>query len=345
MEKGAVRWVKMMLFFAALAALLLFMASIGSLMKLMVISALLAYVIDPLACFLESRGLSRASASIAIFLAIGLIVVVFGYFFLPILISEVMSLQSGFDYAKADAMISNVENLIKDNFAFLGVRELNLMDKVKNATVYIGSWVFNHLLDVVSLITSLVIVPFLVFFLLKDGRDIIKQFLSILPNRYFECAANLFFKMDLQLGNYLRGQFLDAGIIGILSIFALWLLDVRYFFIIGSIAGLANLIPYLGPVAGATIAAVFSILDTGNFNKVAYIVIAFVVIRLIDDVLVQPLIVARSVKMHPLMVLLALIIGGKFFGILGMLLSVPVAGFMIVVLKEGIISFKKYSVT
>lgn len=140
----------------------------------------------------------------------------------------------------------------------------------------------------------------------------------------------------------MRGQLLDSTIVGILSIIALWLIGVKYFFIIGIFAGLANLISYFGPITGATIAIIVSVLQTGSFDKVFYIIGAFVLIRLIDDVLVQPLVVAKSVQIHPLMVLLSILIGGKLFGILGMLLSVPVTGFIKVVVHESIINYRRY---
>lgn len=345
MEKSSIRFVKLTLFLVVLAALVLFLISIGGLVKLVVISALLAYIIDPIACSLESRGLSRTSATVIIFLAIGLIISIFVFIFLPILTREAVALQSGFDHGQAKVIISSFENLIERKLAFLGVRGLNLTAKIQETMAYFGDWVLSHLLDIVSLVTNLVIIPFMVFFLLKDGRKIKKQFISALPNRYFEFSSSLLYKMDLQLGNYLRGQFLDACIVGILSVFALWLLNVKYFLVIGSFAGMANLIPYLGPIAGATPAILISVLETGNLTMVVYIAIAFALVKLVDDVLVQPLIVAKSVKMHPLLVLLAVIVGGKFFGILGMLLSVPIAGFIIVALKESFINFRRYHIS
>ncbi|MBI5639456.1 MAG: AI-2E family transporter [Nitrospirae bacterium] len=134
-------------------------------------------------------------------------------------------------------------------------------------------------------------------------------------------------------------------IFSVLSILVLWLLGVKYFFLIGIFAGLANLIPFLGPVAGAAAAIIASFLDTGSFAMTMSIVIAFISMKLIDDVAVQPIVVAKSVDMHPLVVLLAVIVGGKFFGILGMLLSVPVTGFIKVVLQQSIMNFRRYHLT
>lgn len=344
MDNNAARWVKIIFTIVFIAVVITLLTFIGGLLKLIIIAALFAYIIDPAACFLEARGLSRMSATTVIFLVIGSLTAVFIYFFLPILTNELLALQSGFDYGRIKLVVSSLEVFIENKIAFLGINGLHLAEKSEKAIAYFGEWLLNHIFDMVSLLTNLIIGPFIVFFLLKDGREMKKKFISLLPNRYFEFSSHLLYKMDIQLGNYLRGQFIDAAIVGLLSISALGLLNIKYFFIIGVFAGLANLIPYLGPVAGAVLAILASVIETGDLAMAPYIVMVFILIRMIDDVLIQPLIVARSVEMHPLLVLLAVIIGGKLFGMLGMLLSVPVTGFIRVALKEGIANFRRYHI-
>ena len=120
------------------------------------------------------------------------------------------------------------------------------------------------------------------------------------------------------------------------------LIGVKYFFMIGVFAGLANLIPYFGPLVGVILAVIVSILQTGSFSMAFYIIGVFIVIKIIDDVFLQPVVVARSVHMSPLIVLLAVLIGGKLFGILGMLLAVPFTGFIKVVVHESILNYQRY---
>jgi putative permease len=333
---------KIILFLIASVLIIGFLAAISNIVKLVIISALLAYILEPIASFLESRGMSRLSATATIFLFIFTVVGVLSIVFLPVLSGEIKALQSGFNTEKTEIMVSHFENFLVNNLAFLGIKDLNLLSKIQDATSRIGSWLFTHLFDAASLITSMVLAPFIVFFILKDGRRFKKAFVSILPNRYFEFSLYLFHKLNIQVGNYLRGQMIDSTIVGLLSIFALWLLDVKYFFIIGVFTGIANMIPYFGPVTGATIAIIVSILQTGSLNMVVYIFIAFIIIRLIDDIFIQPLIVAKSVHMNPMTVLLAVLIGGKLFGILGMLLSVPITGFLKVVVTESIVNYRRY---
>lgn len=342
MKENNVRWIKLISWTAIGIAGLVFLRAIGDLVRIAIISCLLAYIVDPAVVFLESRGLGRTSATAILFIIVFLLIFSLSLIFLPVLAMQITAIQDGMDSGEADAVIARLENAFSERFAFLGMKDLDLRNKAHDLMVSTGDWIMGHLLDLVSVVTNLVLIPFTVFFVLKDGREMKKRIIRMVPNRYFEFSMNVLHKMDLQLGNFLRGQFIDAVIFAILSIFALWLLGVKYFLIIGIFAGMANLIPFLGPIAGAAPAIVVSVLDTGNFQLALYVVIAFSLMKLIDDVLIQPVVVAKSVHMHPLIVLLAVIIGGKFFGILGMLLSVPAAGIIKVAVQESVAGFRRY---
>src|SRR4030042_4082669 len=160
--------VKITIFFIALIILISFFAVISNIVKLMIISALLAYVLDPLASFLESRGMGRTSATAAIFLFIFAIWGLSSIVFLPVLHGEIKALQVGFNSEKAELMVSGFENFLISNFAFLGVNNLNLLSRIQGAMAGVGSWLFAHLLDAASVITGIVLIPFIVFFLMKD---------------------------------------------------------------------------------------------------------------------------------------------------------------------------------
>ncbi|GAB4340369.1 MAG: AI-2E family transporter [Calditrichia bacterium] len=328
------------LFFVLAIAFLYF---IGPLVKILIISALIAYILDPLAGRLESRGMSRTMATLIVFSGLMAILIGFILLLLPVITQEVKELQAAFAAGEVQIFFKKTESLLQERLAGLGISNLNLTERLQTFFTRFGEGLLGYLLNVVSIITNLVIIPFIIFFLLKDGQQIKKQLISLVPNRYFEFSLNLLYKMDLQLGNYLRGQFLDAFIIGILSITALWILGINYFFVIGAFAGLANLIPYIGPITGAIPAIIVSVVQTGNFSMVTWIVLAFAIVQLADNVLVQPIVVAKTVNMHPLLVLLVVIIGGQFMGILGMILAVPVTGVLKVIIQETYRSYKQYS--
>jgi len=321
---------------------LAFLAAISDIVKVLIVSALLAYVLDPLATSLESRGMSRTAATAVIFSGILVLAATCYSIFLPLLSSEIEGLKAGFNIGQAELVIVRFENFLEGNLAFLGLKNLDLVNKVQNSTSQIGEWLFKHILDAASIIMSIIIIPFIVFFLLKDGRQFKKALVSIMPNRYFELSLYLLHKLDLQVGNFLRGQMLDAMVVGIMAVCGMWLIGLNYFLLIGVFAGLANLIPYFGPITGAFVAVIVSILQTGSYHLALYVIIAFTVIKLIDDTCILPIVMGKSVHIHPLMVLLAILIGGKLFGILGMLLAVPVASFFKVIIHESILNYRKY---
>ncbi|MHB8882035.1 MAG: AI-2E family transporter [Thermodesulfovibrionales bacterium] len=342
MDKYINRLIWLICLAAVFYALFHFISTLAGLVKILIVSSLIAYILDPLAVSLESRGMSRTPATLVIFLSLFLVLSAALVVVLPALTDQIAAIQEGLTPEATSALVTRLDTFLTEKLSFLGVGDLDLPEKLQQTIVNAGDWVFSHFLDVVGLLTHLVLIPFIVFFLLKDARAMKKQFIRYVPNRYFEFSLNLLSKMDSELGNFLRGQFIDALIVGILSTFALWLLDVKYFMLIGIFTGLANLIPFLGPVAGVTLAVTVSVVDTGSFVAAWYILAAFAGIKLLDDSLIQPVVVARSVHMHPLLVLLVVIIGGKFFGILGMLLSVPATGFLKVALKESILIFRRY---
>jgi putative permease len=319
---------------------------LGGVAEVVVISLLLAYILDPLANALERAGLSRTLATVIIFLAFVGILVLAGAFLIPVLLDQVQALQSGSASEQATRSIGRLQEIIGEKLRPLGIGDLNLMQMIQEFKGYVGQKAIDFLLqDSLSLIVKIVMIPFIMFFLLKEGREMKKSLIELVPNRYFEFSLDLLYKMDLQLGNYLRGQFIDAVVFGALATVALWVLGVKYFLFIGIFAGLANLIPFVGPIAGMLLGAVAAVLDTGDVMKGIWVVVAFIGLKLIDDFVVQPLAVGKSVDLHPMLVALAILTGGHLFGILGMLLAVPVAGFLKVVLMESIVTYRKYRFT
>lgn len=334
--------IKIALLLIIILAFVTFLVAISSIVKLLIIAVLIAYILDPLVNFLESRGLSRTKATISIFLLLVSIAVISYLFLLPILSEEIKALKGGFSSERAELIISRLEYFIISNLSFLGITDLNLLGKIHVITSKVGDWILKHVLDAASLIVSIILIPFIVFFLMKDGRKFKKELVSIVPNRYFELSLYLLNKINTQVGNYLRGQVLDATIVGIFATCTLWLLGIKYFFIIGAFAGIANLVPYFGPITGAIIAVIVSVLQTGSFHLAFYVIIAFIIIKLIDDIIILPVVMSKSVHVSPLTVLLAIMIGGKLFGVIGMLLSVPFTGFIKVVMHESIMNYRRY---
>ena len=336
------RWIT----FTSLALLVLLVLLVPGVVKMVVLAFLLAYIFDPIVTAIELRGLSRTASTVVFFLFVLSICWILFTILAPVVFNQITAMRSGAGSTKTSEVILRLQSVVRSKLAFIGLGDVNLEEKINQLSGYLSTTIVDFVLrEGLSIVLYAVTVPFLVFFFLKDGRAMKKQFISIVPNRYFEFALDLVYKMDVQLGNYLRSQFTDAVVFGVLATIALWLLGVKYFLFIGVFAGLANLIPYVGPIAGALPAVAVALFDTGDVTLALQIVLAFVILKLTDDMLVQPLLVAKGVHLHPLLVLLAIIIGGELFGMLGMLLAVPATGFVKVVLQESIVTLKKYRFT
>ncbi|NOX88497.1 MAG: AI-2E family transporter [Calditrichaeota bacterium] len=335
------RFLKIVLSIMFLLAIGWVVVELSSILIIFIIGALLAYILDPITSFLEYKGLSRTSATAVIFLCLALLLFIFIYFIVPPIIDQIKVIQHNLGSGKSTETINRIEEFIRKNLPMLKDVNLDLQNKLNTAVNHFSNSIFSLVGSVISIITTLVIIPFVVFFLLKDGRALIKSMVSIIPNRYFEITLNLIYKTDKQIGGYLRGQFFDALIIGFLSVVALWALNVPYFLLIGAFAGLANMVPYIGPLTGAVIAILVVTITNGAVNQMLMVAGAFALIQLLDNVLVQPIVVARSVQMHPLLVIFAVIAGGQFFGVIGMFLAVPAAAILKVFVLEIYYLYKK----
>lgn len=179
---------------------------------------------------------------------------------------------------------------------------------------------------VFSGITFVVLVPFVTFFFLKEGRRITRDLIQLVPNAYFELCLNLLHQINGQIGGYIRGQILEAAAVAMLSIGALLLIGMDYAVPLGLLAGLANVIPFLGPLIGIVSASLVALATGGGLDLVGKVIVSFLLIQIIDNVVVQPTVVARSVEMHPLVVLFVVMVGSQLMGIVGMLIAVPLTG-------------------
>ncbi len=344
MELTIGRFLRLIVALIFLFALGWFFYTLSNIVTILIISTLLAYILDPIASQLEAKGLSRSLATTLIFILFFIFLFIIGWKVFPTLFNDLLSIQKNLNPNTTENLFIQIEKFLQENFTFVNLRELNIQNEINELLSSLTKQLIAFAADLVSVISTVVIIPFVTFFLLKDGREMKKLLISYIPNRYFEMSLNVLHKMDMQLGGYLRGQFIEAVVVGSLSILALWILGVKYFILIGIFAGLANFIPYVGPVAGAIPAIAVAITNGADSNLIIYIIVSFIIIQLIDNTVMQPLVLSKSVNLHPLIIVLAILIGGKFFGILGMFLAVPAAGCLKVTSSELYIGIKKFNI-
>jgi len=300
-----------------------------------IIALLLSVLLSPLVNFLEHKGLGRGWA---ILIVMVLIFIIVGFSFSLLIPRIIGSAGSIITKLQSDVIVDSslkIENFFEKN---LNNAELgrNVTAKLNEIGIRLLGSLGEFFKSVGSFLASIVIIPFITFFLIKDARRFKKAIISQVPNRYFELSLNILHKAGNQLGKYIQGQATDALIVGLLSILGLFIINlafhgpVPYFVLIGMFAGLANLIPYIGPFVGAIPALIIAILNNPpNLGLVLlWIVIVFIIIQIIDNSLISPLVVSKSVNMHPLTVVVAVIIGGNIAGVMGMLFAVPLTGIL-----------------
>lgn len=200
--------------------------------------------------------------------------------------------------------------------------------------------------QVLSGLTFVIIVPLVLFFFLAEGQTIKRALIELVPNQYFEMVLNLLYRIDVQLGGYVRGMVLSVMIISLLSITGLYIIGLEYFLVIGTLAGVANVIPYLGPLIGIIAGVIAAALQysTLSVGVVVPVVIVFLIVQISDNVFVAPVVVARSVNLHPLIVIFVVLVGSQLFGAIGMLLAVPTMAVIKVSAQTVYEGLRSYSV-
>ncbi len=330
------RLLRMVLGLLALFLLFKLLPILSGAIFTIIIATLITAVLDPLVSFLERRGINRIGAIILVFLVFILLFSLIISLTSPIITAQVNSLASSLESESPAALIESLQNKFAKSIPILDTPQIReaITEKMQNLLIGFMEKSFSVAVSLLSSFPNLVIIGFCVFFFLKDGWKIKRAIIEAMPNRYFEISLIVVHKTVEQLSRYIRGQLIVAAAVGAMSIFALTLLDIRYSVFIGAMAGLANLIPYFGPIAGAVPAIIIGLIDTGSFGVVLAVAGAFATVQLIENVFISPYVVAKSVELHPLAIIIVILIGGALLGLWGLLLAVPTAGILKVIFSE-----------
>ena len=289
------------------------------------------YLLSPLVNFLERRGLSRQTSVMIPFVASGVLIAFSIYLILPLLTSQAIALE-----AKLPKYQSDLLNLLSINeHRFRGLFKIYKGD----LSEVITTWVINKSASlsteipalVSGSLTVLLLTPLFAFFMLQDGRALSRKFLHMVPNSLFETALNLHHQLNEQMGGFIRARFIEAAIVGIVVWLGLQVVGFPYASLLGLFAAITNLIPYIGPIIGAVPAILIALISedavfthTLSLNLILISSVYFFA-QLVDIVFIIPTVVAKIVNLHPVTVIIVIIIGAQVMGILGMVISIPVA--------------------
>jgi predicted PurR-regulated permease PerM len=184
-----------------------------------------------------------------------------------------------------------------------------------------------------GLITNIVLLPVLTFFFLRDWDVLVERVASLVPRDHLPTVSRLASESSDVLGAFLRGQFLVMVILGVMYGAGLWGVGLDLGILIGIIAGLLTFVPYLGPASGIIMGVIAALVQYGDWQHVAGVMVVFGIGQVIESYWLTPKLVGDRIGLHPVAVIFAVLAGGQLFGFLGMLLALPVAAVINVLLR------------
>jgi predicted PurR-regulated permease PerM len=307
-----------------------------------VLGALVAYLGDPLTDRLQRAGCSRGAAAILVFLLLGLLLLGSIAVLVPILAAQVDSLVHSlptlYQWLAQDAVpwLQQRLNLPEQRLPALEVKQA-LSDNwqsvgkvLANAGRYLTGSGINFLVSM----ANLVLVPVVGFYLLRDWDKLVDKLSRLLPLQWQGKAAELARECDEVTGAFLRGQFLVMLALGMIYAIGLWLLGLDLAFLIGMIAGLASLVPYLGAAVGLLAAAVAAMVQFQDWNMLLWVGLVFGFGQMIEGYFLTPNLVGDRIGLHPVAVIFAILAGGQLAGFVGILVALPVAAVIMVFLRH-----------
>ena len=312
----------------------------------------IAYLLQPFVDRLQSFGLARVPAILVTFFLLFLV-----FYFAITSVVPFFTRQVGdvTQLVTLDSLIEVsqfLENRIQEvvpieqGVIVEGVRQT--AESLVRGDLVGGEDVAQTISSLVSVFTNIlwavVIVPFVTFFVLKDGTQIRRSLLHLVPNRYFEITLAIMEKVETNIGRYFQGLVVQCFSVGLVATVLLYIAGLEDALAVGIFVGLANTIPYFGPLLGYIVGSLFAIVQTGDFSLVLPVIIAMAFTQLADNVLFQPLIFSRAARAHPLVILFVVLMGAQLAGLIGMLVAIPLATTVLVVMQQVVWSFRNYRV-
>ncbi len=328
MSKSRHLLIKLVYYSFVVCILLVLLFAFKELFIPLVLGALGTLILGPLVDRIETKGLSRLNAVLLLYAVMTVLIVLGTVLLLPHIISQAKNLIEVYP-----VIIEKLHSWVTSFQSWLSIRFPNaelpdLWSEIqkgigadKGVTVDAAMGVLSQFMSIFS---TVLFAPVVSFFLLLDGSRFQRELFKLIPNQYFEMSMLLFHKIVFALKNFLRGQVIDAAAVGGLTALGLTLIGLPYGMVIGLVAGIANMIPYLGPIMGFIPAALVLMTQEGTsaFSFIP-VVIVFFGVQFIEGTFIYPIAVGKSVNLHPLIVMLAVTLGGQVAGLPGMLLVIP----------------------
>ncbi|MFV0335127.1 MAG: AI-2E family transporter [Tropicimonas sp.] len=325
------------------AVILLVLWFLGDVILPFVLGAAIAYLLDPVADWLERKGLSRVSSvalitlfSLCIFILMVLLVI-------PALFEQATNL-----FATLPKLVENLQTFLTSRFPALvdadstirqSLASLGRLASSKGAALLQSA--FSSVFSLFGVLTLMVIVPVVAFYLLLDWDRMVARVDDLLPRDHVAVIRTLAREVDRVLASFIRGQGTVCFLLGLYYCVALFLAGLDFGFLVGALAGLLTFIPYIGALVGGGLALGLALFQFwGDWAMIGVIAAIFFSGQMIEGNVLTPKLVGSSVGLHPVWLLLALSVFGSLFGFVGMLVAVPVSAAFAVIVRFAIGQYK-----
>lgn len=306
------------------------------------VAALLAYLTDPLADRLELKGLSRTWAVVVVFMLMTSVLLLLVVWLLPKLGHQVQVMvklvpavfamietqwvpwiEETFGIVFADLDWSSLKQLMTGHWQQTGNLARDLFSSITQSGMALAAWLAN-----------LVLIPVVMFYLLRDWDIMMAKIGRLLP-RNVEPKVKLWAtECDEVLGAFIKGQLLVMMALGLIYSVGLWSVGLDLALLVGMLAGLASIVPYMGFFIGIVAAAVAAMLQFNDVTMLAWVGLVFAIGQLLEGMVLTPLLVGDRIGLHPVAVIFAIMAGGQLFGFVGILIALPVAAVIMVLLRH-----------
>ncbi len=197
-----------------------------------------------------------------------------------------------------------------------------------------GAYLTGSGINFLVALGNLVLVPVVAFYLLRDWDRLMPKALNLLPVSWQAGVAELFDECDEVIGAFLRGQFLVMLALGCMYSAGLWIVGLDLAILIGAVAGLASIVPYLGVFVGVLCAAVAAMVQFQEWSVLFWVGLVFAIGQMIEGYVLTPNLVGDRIGLHPVAVIFAILAGGQLAGFVGILVALPVAAVILVFLRH-----------
>ncbi len=339
------RFLNKLMYISTFIIVFYLLKSIGILDKItIVIKALIPVLLGIVICYfamplvnrLKKLGLSKnISAILSLIIIFGIIIILISVV-TPMFIDQVTNLIKELPniYTKITEMINGfITEKFGTNNKIMISDSIKNLDIVKNLASNALNYVVSTLQNVISIVITIGTAIVVSFFIIKDMDKIKENMIMFLSkNKKNSKRYKMLQEIDITVMSYVKGIIIDSFVVGLLTVIVCLVLGLDYAFIFGILIMILNLIPYIGALLSYTIASLYA-LSVGGPIYAIVVFIALFLVQMVDANILQPNIIAKSVDLHPVVVLAGLIIFQLLFGIIGMIIAVPILAVIKIVLK------------